>query len=366
MAKLTLNNVTNFADNSTAVTTTNANNDAIETALENTLSRDGTSPNAMNANLDMNSNRIINLAAPVSGSDAVRKTDIDSIVAAGLPDQTGNSGEFLTTDGTAASWSSLPSTIKVSANDTTAGTIEEKILSSGLVGLTTQNDGANETRTIDVPVSSQAEAEAGVINTKAMTPLRVAQAIAVLSPSVDIQTLLDGVSTTSGHILRYNGTDWAGIATANVGRVAQIVSTTNSAVATGTTTIPVDDSIPQNTEGDQYMSLSITPTNASSTLEIKVVINLSQNVGTGHMTAALFQDSTANALAVGCDRSEASGSMHAITFTHVMTAGTTSTTTFKVRAGFDSAGTVTFNGQGGARRFGGVFSSSVVITEYLP
>jgi hypothetical protein len=54
----------------------NANLDAIELALENTVSRDGTSPNQMEAILDMNSNKITNLAAPTSGSDAARLTDV--------------------------------------------------------------------------------------------------------------------------------------------------------------------------------------------------------------------------------------------------------------------------------------------------
>jgi hypothetical protein len=69
----------------------NANLDAIEAALENTLSRDGTSPNQMSAPLDMNSNRITNLAAPVSGSDAARLTDVLT-VAPGT-----NVGTFLAT-----------------------------------------------------------------------------------------------------------------------------------------------------------------------------------------------------------------------------------------------------------------------------
>ena len=54
----------------------NANLDAIEAAIENTLSRDGTSPNQMEAVLDMNNNRIINLPEPVDGSDAARLTDV--------------------------------------------------------------------------------------------------------------------------------------------------------------------------------------------------------------------------------------------------------------------------------------------------
>lgn len=73
MAKLTLNDITSgFA----STTLLNANNTLIEQALENTLSRDGSTPNTMGAQLDMNSNRIINLAEPQSDSDAARLADI--------------------------------------------------------------------------------------------------------------------------------------------------------------------------------------------------------------------------------------------------------------------------------------------------
>jgi hypothetical protein len=58
MAKLTLTDVTSGYASTTAV---NANNALIETALENTLSRDGTSPNAMLVDLDMNGHTLLNL-----------------------------------------------------------------------------------------------------------------------------------------------------------------------------------------------------------------------------------------------------------------------------------------------------------------
>jgi hypothetical protein len=77
VAKLTLTNLTSL-NNSTAVTNINANNDAIETALENTLSRDGTTPNTMSADLDMNSNNIINLPAAASSTEPVRKAEFDA------------------------------------------------------------------------------------------------------------------------------------------------------------------------------------------------------------------------------------------------------------------------------------------------
>lgn len=61
MTKLTLSNIANLQNESTVVTTLASNNAAIVAAVENTLSRDGTTPNHMNADFDMNGNRIINL-----------------------------------------------------------------------------------------------------------------------------------------------------------------------------------------------------------------------------------------------------------------------------------------------------------------
>lgn len=59
--KLTLDDVANLQNESSVVTKLAQNNRAIETAVENTLSRDGSSPNYMQADLDMNSNQILNL-----------------------------------------------------------------------------------------------------------------------------------------------------------------------------------------------------------------------------------------------------------------------------------------------------------------
>lgn len=148
------------------------------------------------------------------------------------------------------------------------------------------------------------------------------------------------------------------------GDVVQIVNTQTGAVATGTTILPVDDTIPQNTEGDQYMTLSITPTSSTNKLKIEVIANLSSSNTDTVMVGALFQDTTANALAAAYGaRVGALNARGAINFTHYMTAGTTSSTTFKFRAGTTSAGTTTFNGAGGGRELGGVLASSITITE---
>ena len=145
----------------------------------------------------------------------------------------------------------------------------------------------------------------------------------------------------------------------------QIVNTPNGSVATGTTTIPFDDTIPQNTEGNEYMTCAITPTNASSTLEIDVLWCGGSSVA-NYMAVCLFQDSTANALAASWNAIYQANAPTSITIKYLMTAGTTSATTFKVRAGGITAGTTTFNGFGGNRHFGGVMASRITIKEYLP
>ena len=154
--------------------------------------------------------------------------------------------------------------------------------------------------------------------------------------------------------------------TVSSGTVLQVVSTQTGAVATGTTALPMDDTIPQNTEGDQYMSLAITPRSATSTLRIEVIwIGSNSFAGAQNLTAALFVDSTANALAASTQTCGQSYVM-AVPITYSQTSGGTSAITFKVRAGSNAAGTTTFNGYGTARYMGGVYSSSITITEVVP
>lgn len=78
MTKITLNPVGSLIDATTAANTINANSATVVTAFDNTLSRDGTSPNQMLADLDMNSNRILNSPAPSNPNDLVRLQDLEA------------------------------------------------------------------------------------------------------------------------------------------------------------------------------------------------------------------------------------------------------------------------------------------------
>ena len=149
------------------------------------------------------------------------------------------------------------------------------------------------------------------------------------------------------------------------GKIIQIVNVTDGTTATGTTLVPPDNTIPQNTEGTEFMTLAITPTNASNKLLIQVVIVGSLNITNNATMTALFQDSTANALAATMQAARQADVANTTAFNHYMTAGTTSATTFKVRAGSYFSGTYRFNGMASsaAQLFGGVSSSSITITE---
>jgi hypothetical protein len=91
MAKITLNDISNITGNPTsAEQLINANFTIIEEAIENTLSRDGTAPNALGASLDANSHRIVNLPYALSNTEPVTLAQVMALVTGG--DWTGGVG----------------------------------------------------------------------------------------------------------------------------------------------------------------------------------------------------------------------------------------------------------------------------------
>lgn len=149
------------------------------------------------------------------------------------------------------------------------------------------------------------------------------------------------------------------------GRSVQVVSTQTGAMAFSSLSMPNDDTIPQITEGHQFMSLAITPKSASNKLLIEVVGYFS--VGTvSDIVVALFQGGVSDALAaVSRLGHTGQGTQFHAVFSHVMDAGGVSPITFSVRAGSDG-NSVTFNGVAATRKLGGVYASSIKITEYAP
>ena len=148
------------------------------------------------------------------------------------------------------------------------------------------------------------------------------------------------------------------------GRLVQLVKYETGVYASGVVNMVQDNSKPQNTEGDQYLELDITPTNAANILEIDVLLNVSNTTG-GQCIAALFQDDAVDAIAVGANL-QAGADFNQVKIKHYMVASGVVPTTFKVRAGSVAGGMTDFNGRNSAPYFDEAFASSIAIAEIGP
>lgn len=149
------------------------------------------------------------------------------------------------------------------------------------------------------------------------------------------------------------------------GDVVQEVNAFTGAMATGATTVPVDDTIPQITEGNEYMTLPIQPAAASNVLWIEAQGNYGTD-SAGVMVQALFQDAITSSIAVTMHRMDTANLNRSnIVTQRVQRALTTSVQTFRTRAGMNGAGNTTFNGSGGARLYGGALASYMRIREIM-
>lgn len=230
MTKVVLNNITSGYASVSAI---NANNDIVEVAFENTLSRDGTTPNTMAANLDMNGFSIVNQGNPITvtgfnweGSwltatsyqvgDVIEyggtayicivahtsgtfATDLAAlkwqlVATASLPTQTGHSGEVLTTDGSTASWGTKAS---LSIASSGANSDITSLAPTGLIDLSsatagqikfpaTQNVSANVNTLDDYDEYTAASAACtGAITTAAIWKLtKVGNVVTLTLPAV--------------------------------------------------------------------------------------------------------------------------------------------------------------------------------------
>jgi len=174
---------------------------------------------------------------------------------------------------------------------------------------------------------------------------------------------------TSGQVLTSNGAaalpTWQASGGGSGGILLQQLYTSTNTVISTSGTIPEDATIPQNTEGDEILTLSITPASSSNILEITANFIIASNA---KGVIALFQDSTANAL-ITTPTGDAGSAAESVVLTYIMAAGTTSSTTFKIRAGerFSSTGNFLINNYfapTASRYYGSTIRSYLTIKEY--
>jgi len=355
--------------NSIAVTASRMDTemDDMTTSLSNSIAKDGQT--TITANIPFNSNKITGLT---NGSDRT-----DSIALGQVQD---NTYGYLGQNGGAANaytWTPSPSITAYSAGQEW---IVKIATGDGNTGASTANISGLGTRTIDKPDGAggtTALVSGDMIAGGVYKLIDNGSTITLTNPEIPYlnSTNLSAASTTASGVIELAtqaevnvGTDTTRAVTPATlkglsGHIVQIVNTQTGALASGSGTIPIDNTIPQNTEGNEFMTLAITPTSASNKLLIDVNFMGGELSNTDdHHTVALFQDSTGNALASTIGDNYGTGAS-SVRFSHYMTAGTTSSTTFKVRAGA-IVGSMYMNGFTGIGQiYGGVAVSSITITE---
>ena len=202
--------------------------------------------------------------------------------------------------------------------------------------------------------------------TKGGTDLTSATAYAVLCGGTTSTSAFQSIASvgTSGHVLTSNGAGALPTFQASTGGgiVVQRVSTQTGAVQSGSGFYTINDSIPQITDGNLFLTLAITPQSAANILVVNVTACL-ENPGSSFVMGGIFNNLSSDCLSIATIFG-AAGIQNDFWLQHEMTAGTTSPITFYFRAGGNVSSLTTLNGTGGSRTFGGVNCTIMQITEY--
>jgi hypothetical protein len=148
--------------------------------------------------------------------------------------------------------------------------------------------------------------------------------------------------------------------------IQEVISTSSLNVST-TVAIPADSTIPQITEGAEFMTVTITPKSASSTLMISFDCPLTDISAAGVCTYAMFVDSTANALNASGIYYIAATAYAAAKLTYSVASGSTSARTYRIRFGPYVGTTMTAYANVGSTVpvYGAAVQSTLTVKEIL-
>lgn len=146
------------------------------------------------------------------------------------------------------------------------------------------------------------------------------------------------------------------------GDIVQRQYLSDGAYATGTASIPNDDTIPQISEGTQFVSLAISPTSSLNAICAETRGLFTTNAAGEYITMALYNGATDSIACSVSSQNAADPQMQ--TLYNQRVGGTTSPITYTVRAGTASGANATyFNGWSAGRQRGGVMNSYLRLDE---
>lgn len=151
------------------------------------------------------------------------------------------------------------------------------------------------------------------------------------------------------------------------GVVKQIVAATPyTANADLTTTIPFDDTTPQNTEGTQILTLTLAAlSNSANSVRLQFQGQVAGDATASQVMFAIFRTGTASAIAAGyINLTGSSGTANGgVKLDYVDAPGSVGPHTYTVRIG-PQGGTIRMNGSNTARFLGGTSQATLIATEY--
>ena len=153
------------------------------------------------------------------------------------------------------------------------------------------------------------------------------------------------------------------LATTAKGSILQVVQDVKSAFFSTVTTIPLDDTIPQITEGAEFLSASITPNATSSKILVRVVANVANSSISFINFIALFRGTGASAIATSWSRTVVGNNPTSpMVIEFLDSPSTASSVTYTVR-GAGAGGTFQVNGASAARYAGGSLNTTLTLIE---
>ena len=131
--------------------------------------------------------------------------------------------------------------------------------------------------------------------------------------------------------------------------------------------IPADTTKPQKTEGTETATATLTPSNSSNLLRITATTNIHKGTSSAYAVMCIFRDSDSDAMASQMFGVDNSATPQSGTIMCQVTAGSTSSTTFKLRIGTEAGAYASNQGAAGTAlagvNYGGTLGNSILVEE---
>lgn len=172
-------------------------------------------------------------------------------------------------------------------------------------------------------------------------------------------------TATRFRVLFFRG-DGTAVVVQTPGKLVSSSYAESNVVGSTPTLMVADNSAPQNTEGEELLTVTHNVQAIGNSLYIRALCNISPDTA-GFVVAALFQDTTVDAMR-SCLPSNgvmAVGDLATLEFTHRLVATATGNTIFKLRAG-SATGSLFWNQRSSALLFNGTMITSLTVEEVAP